>query len=104
MLRLKGKFSLLSSSRREENNVERRKSPLKIWQVLSKVALYYHKASFLMLGWRELSYSSSLILCVRGVELIIKYPSIYSLLKDDTLFFSSQNADTADPFHCLAQL
>lgn len=68
------------------------------------LSLYYHKASFLMLGWRELSYSSSLILCVRGVELIIKYPSIYSLLKDDTLFFSSQNADTADPFHCLAQL
>lgn len=57
-----------------------------------------------MLGWRELGCSTSLILCVRGVELIIKYPSIFSLLKDDTLFFSSQNADAADPFHCLAQL
>ena len=46
MLRLKGKFSLLSSSRREENNVERRKSPLKIWQVLSKVALSVLPQSF----------------------------------------------------------
>lgn len=39
MLHEKGKFSQFSSSGGEENDVGRRKSPLKIWQVLLKVAV-----------------------------------------------------------------
>lgn len=53
MLPLKGKFSQFSSSRREENDVERRKSPLKIWQVLLKVALPMLAEGFFPDAWME---------------------------------------------------